>query len=255
MKKIVSMLAIVSMVAMMLVGCGSAQESSASVKTVNAGVLTMGTNAAFPPYEYYDGDAVVGIDAEIAAAVAEKLGLELEIVDMDFSSLIGAVQGGKIDVALAGMTVTDERKENVDFSSTYATGVQVVIVPEGSDIATIDDLDGKIIGVQESTTGHIYCSDDYGEENVIAYTNGATAIQALTQGKVDCVVIDRQPALAFAEANEGLVILDTEYVTEDYAAAMSKENPELQEAFNAALAELIEDGTIQAILDKYIPVE
>mgnify|MGYP003290040557 CR=1 FL=1 len=227
----------------------------ASFTTVDEGVLTMGTNAAFPPYEFYDGETVVGIDAEIAAAVAEKLGLELVIVDMDFSSLIGAVQSGKIDVALAGMTVTDERKENVDFSDSYATGVQVIIVPEGSDIASVDDLDGALIGVQESTTGHIYCSDDFGEDSVVAYTNGATAVQALVSGKVDCVVIDKQPALAFVEANEGLVILETEYVTEDYAAAISKDNPGLKAAFDAALQELIADGTVQAILDKYISAE
>ena len=230
-------------------------EDAAEVTTVTDGILTMGTNATFPPYEYYDGDEIVGIDAEIAAKLAEKLGMELEIVDMDFSSIITAVQSGKIDVGVAGMTVTEERLQNVDFTTSYATGVQVVIVKEDSDIATVDDLDGKLIGVQEGTTGHIYCSDDYGEENVIAYNNGATAVQALQQGKVDCVVIDKQPALSFVEANEGLKILDTEYVVEDYAIAVSKDNTALKDALNAALEEMIADGTVQGILDQYIKAE
>lgn len=249
MKKVLSVVLAMMMACAMLTACG---EKS---MTVTPGKLTMGTNAAFPPYEFYEGEKVVGIDAEIASAVAAELGLELEIVDMDFGSLIGAVQSGKIDVALAGMTVSEERKKNVDFSQTYSTGVQVIIVPEGSDIASVDDLEGHVIGVQESTTGHIYCEDDFGTDNVVAYTNGATAVQALTQGKVDCVVIDKQPAISFVAANEGLSILDTEYVTEDYAAAISKDNPELREKFDEALKKLQDDGTVQAILDKYIKAE
>ncbi len=224
--------------------------------TVADGVLTMGTNAAFPPYEYKDGDQVVGIDADIAQALADKLGLKLEIQDMDFSSLITAIQAGKVDISLAGMTVTEERKQNVDFTDSYATGVQVIIVKDGSDITSVDDLaNDKIIGVQEGTTGHLYCSDDYGEDHVIAYTNGATAVQALLQDKVDCVVIDQQPAEEFVEANAGLKILDTEYVVENYAAAVSKDNPALTAALNKALQELKDDGTIQSILDKYIKAE
>lgn len=223
--------------------------------TVTEGILTMGTNAAFPPYEFYDGENIVGIDAEIAELLAEKLGLTLEIVDMDFATIVTSVQTGGVDIGLAGMTVTEERLENVNFTDSYATGVQVIIVKEDSDIASVDDLDGKLIGVQEGTTGHQYCSDDYGEENVRAYPNGATAVQNLVQGAVDCVVIDKQPALSFVEENEGLKILDTEYVIEDYAAAVSKENTGLLDALNAALAELKADGSIQAILDKYIKAE
>ncbi len=233
-----------------------AAAADGTITTVADGVLTMGTNAAFPPYEYKEGDQIVGIDAEIAEALAEKLGLTLEIQDMDFSSLITAIQAGKIDIALAGMTVTEERKQNVDFTDSYSTGVQVVIVKEDSDITTVDDLaDDKLIGVQEGTTGHSYCSGDYGDDHVIAYTNGATAIQALVQDKVDCVVIDQQPAIEFVAANEGLKILDTEYVVEDYAAAVSKDNPALTAALNQALQELKDDGTIQSILDKYIKAE
>lgn len=225
------------------------------VTTVTEEILTMGTNAAFPPYEYYEGDTVVGIDAEIAQAIAEKLGLTLEIVDMDFNSIITAVQSGKVDVGIAGMTVDPERLENVDFTDSYATGVQVVIVTEDSDIASVDDLEGKLIGTQEGTTGWSYCSEDYGDDMVIPYTNGATAVQALLDGKVDCVVIDQQPALSFVEANEGLKILETEYAVEDYAIAVSKDNTALRDAINTALNELIEDGTVQGILDKYITAE
>lgn len=230
-------------------------ETPAEVKTVTEGVLTMGTNAAFPPYEFYDGDDIVGIDAEIAGLLAEKLGLTLEIVDMDFATIITSVQTGGVDMGLAGMTVTEERLENVNFTDSYATGVQVVIVKEDSDIESVDDLEGKLIGVQEGTTGHTYCAEDYGEENVLAYTNGATAVQNLINGSVDCVVIDQQPALSFVEANEGLKILDTEYVIEDYAAAVAKENTGLLDALNAALEELTADGSIQKILDKYIKAE
>ena len=225
------------------------------VTTVTEGILTMGTNAAFPPYEYYEGDTVVGIDAEIAQAIAEKLGLSLEIVDMDFNSIITAVQSGKVDVGIAGMTVEPDRLENVDFTDSYATGVQVVIVTEDSEIASVDDLEGKLIGTQEGTTGWSYCSEDYGDDMVIPYTNGATAVQALLDGKVDCVVIDQQPALSFVEANEGLKILETEYAVEDYAIAVSKDNTALRDAINTALNELIEDGTVQGILDKYITAE
>ena len=287
-KKIVSVMLCVAMATTVLAGCGSSNTAStdaaaeettedveaeatteeaedaeaaeeatdaAEVTTVEPGVLTMGTNATFPPYEYKDGDDVVGIDAEIAQALADKLGLKVKIVDMDFDSLIASVQSGKIYMSLAGMTVTEERKQNVDFTDSYATGVQVIIVKEDSDIASADDLEGKLIGVQQGTTGHLYCADDFGEENVIPYANGATAVQALLQGKVDCVVIDQEPAKAFVEANAGLKILETAYTTEDYAAAVSKDNPALTAALNSALQELKDDGTIQGILDKYIKAE
>ncbi len=219
-------------------------------------VLTMGTNAAFPPYEMVDeNNNIIGIDAEIAAAVAEKLGMELEIKDMAFDSLITAVSSGSVDVVLAGMTVTEERKEAVNFSDSYATGIQVVIVTEDSAIATIDDLAGKKIGVQSGTTGDIYCAGDYGEDAVARYDNGALAVQALANGQVDCVVIDNEPAKAFVEANEGLKILETEYITEEYAADISKENTELLDKFNTALSELKAEGKIDEIVGKYIKAE
>lgn len=176
----------------------------------DAETLTMGTNAAFPPYEFVENDAVVGIDAAVAGLIADKLGMKLEIADMDFDAIIPAVTSGKIDMGMAGMTVTDERLESVNFSSSYATGVQVIIVPEGSDITSADDIAAKIdagenvqIGCQNATTGFIYASDDFGEDHVQAFPKGADAIAALTSGKIDCVIIDNEPAKAFVAANNG----------------------------------------------------
>ena len=239
-----------------------AADASAEIKVVEAGKLHMATNAAFPPYEMIsDNGGFEGIDVEIATAIAQKLGLELVVDDMEFSSVITSVQGGKSDIAMAGLTVTEERKQNVDFTESYATGVQVIIVPEGSDIKTVDDLaNDKMIGVQDGTTGYIYCSDTvenggYGEDHVTSYPNGAMAIEALKGGKVDAVVIDNEPAKAFVQANEGLKILDTEYIVENYAIGISKDNTGLRDAVNNALKELIADGSVQLIVDKYITAE
>ncbi len=236
---------------------GSTAEAAATeFTTVEDGKLHMATNATFPPYEMVADDGTFeGIDVDIAGKIAEKLGLELVVDDMDFGSIITSVQTGKEDIALAGLTVTDERKQNVDFTDSYATGVQVVIVPENSDIKTIDDLQGKLIGCQESTTGYAYCTDDYGEDMVTAFPSGANAVQALLTGKIDAVVIDKQPAEAYVAQNEGLKILDTEYVAENYAIGVSKDNTALRDAVNNALKELIDDGTVQAILDQYIKAE
>ncbi len=230
-------------------------ESAGTLTTVTDGVLTMSTNAAFPPYEMTDDNGnVIGIDAAIAAAIAEKLGLELEILDMDFDAALLAVQQGKSDMVMAGVTVNEDRLAVMDFSETYANGVQVIITQEGSDV-TIDNLGEKMIGTQRGTTGNIYCTDDYGEEHVIAYDNGITAVQALVNGQIDCVVIDKAPAESFVTANPGLTILDTEYVTEDYAIGFAKGNTALVDAVNGALNELIEDGTVQSIVDTYITAE
>ena len=225
-----------------------------------AETLKMGTNASFPPYEFYDDESgeIVGIDAEVAAAICEKLGYELEIVDMDFDAIIPAVTTGKIDFGMAGMTVTEERMQSVDFTTSYATGIQVVIVKEDSEIVSVDDLFAEganhKIGVQQGTTGDLYCSwdiEDEGLGSVERYKNGTDAVLALTSGKVDCVVIDNEPAKNYIAANEGLKILDTEYAVEDYAIALAKDS-ELTEQINAALEELIADGTVKAIIDKYI---
>ena len=230
-------------------------EGAAQVKTVKEGVLTMATNATFPPYEYYEGNEIIGIDVDIADAIAKKLGLELKIEDMEFNSIIIAVTQGKADIGLAGMTVMEERLDAVNFSDSYATGIQAIIVAKDSDIQGVDDLKGKKIGVQLMTTGDIYATDDFGKENVEAYNKGADAVMALKQGKVDAVIIDNQPALAFVRETEGLKVLDTQYKVEDYAAALSKDNEGLLTAVNGGLAELEQDGTLQSIIEKYIVTE
>ena len=233
----------------------AASAAATELTTVEAGKLTMATNAAFPPYEMTtDAGEFEGIDIETAQAIADKLGLELQIDDMDFDAALLSVQQGKADIVMAGVTVTDERKAVMDFSDNYAPGIQSIIVPEGSDIASPDDLAGKKIGTQRGTTGYIYCSDDFGDENVVAYDDGLTAIQALNNGQVDAVVIDNAPAKEFVAANPGLVILDTSYAEEDYAIGMAK-GSSLEDAVNAVLEELKADGTLQSIVDKYITAE
>lgn len=247
--KIISVGLILSMAGAMA-GCTSKKSM-----TVKKGTLTMATNAYFPPYEYYQGSEIVGIDAEIAEAVAKKLDLELEIVDVEFASIIAGVQSNKYDIGMAGMTVTDERKEAVNFSSTYATGIQAVIVTEDSPIADVDAfLAGEYkVGVQEGTTGDIYMTDDVGEDRVVRFSKGNDAVLALSTGKVDAVVIDNEPAKSFVAANEGLKILPTAYVEEEYAMCINKSNTELLDKINQALKELTDDGTIAAIVEKYIP--
>ena len=246
-------------------GSGSAGSAAgsgdASLTTAVDGVLSMATEATFPPYEYYDGDTIVGIDVEIAQAIADKLGLKLEVTDIAFDSIIPGVQTGKYDIGLAGMTVTDERLEQVNFTDSYATGIQVVIVGPNSSITSVDDLFAEganhIVGVQTSTTGFIYATSDIEEAGlgtVKSFSKTTDAIEALKNGQIDCVILDNQPAKALVAANAdaGLSILDTEYAVEDYAAAVSKDNAALTEAINGALKELIADGTVQTILDKYI---
>ena len=230
--------------------------------TVEEGKLHMSTNAAFPPYEMTtDAGGFEGIDVEVAGAIAEKLGLELVVDDMGFDAALTAVQTGQSDIAMAGITVNEERQQVMDFSDSYATGVQVVIVKEDSPIATVDDLSSaEMIGCQKATTGYIYCSDTpenggYGEDHVTAFDTGALAVMALVNGQVDAVVIDNEPAKSFVAENEGLKILDTEFAVEDYAIGFAKGNTALLDAVNAAMAELKADGTFQSIVDKYITAE
>lgn len=264
MKKSFKILAVV--LALVLVGtvfaaCGKKTEkepesksnTETALKTVTNGKLTMATESTFPPYEYMEGKDIVGIDVEIAQLIAKKLGLELVVVDTEFKSIIPGVQSGKYDMGMAGMTVDAERLKDADFSSSYAKGVQVVIVKDGGAVNSIDDIKGKKIGVQEATTGDIYASDDFGEDAVIRYENGAVAIEALKSGKVDCVIIDKEPAKSFVAANEGLKILDTSYADEDYAICFKKGNTELKTAVDKALVELINEGEVKKIIDKYIP--
>ena len=234
----------------------ASETETAELSTVEPGKLIMSTNAAFPPYEMTtDSGEFEGIDIETAQAIADKLGLELQIDDLDFDAALLAVQQGKSDMVMAGVTVTDERQHVMDFTDSYATGIQSIIVKEDSDIASVDDLAGKKIGTQSGTTGYLYCSDDFGDENVVAYDNGLTAVQMLNNGQVDCVVIDNAPAKEFVAANPGLKLLDTAYVEENYAIGVGKGNTELKDAINTALEELKADGTLQAIVDKYITAE
>ena len=230
-------------------------DNAAADDTTDDGVIVMATNAYFKPYEYYEGDKIIGIDAEIAEAIAEKLGKKLEISDMAFDSIITSVNEGAVDFGMAGMTVTEKRLESVDFTSSYANGIQAIIVKEDSPISTVDDLYGDTtykVGVQLGTTGDTYSTDDFGAENVVQYANGNEAVLALAGGSVDCVIIDNEPAKALVAENEGLKILETSYADEDYAICVKKGNTELLEALNKAIDELTADGTIDEIVAKYI---
>ena len=242
-------------IALTFIACGQTKDEN---------VLILATNANFPPYESVDEEGnYIGIDIEASKLIAEKLGMTLQVENMDFDSIIPSVATGKCDIGMAGLTVTDERKKSVSFSDTYATGVQVVIVKDGSPITTVDDLYAEgvsyKVGVQLSTTGDIYFSDDIDNNNTTCsierFKNGADAVLALSNGQIDCVIIDNEPAKSFVRSNTGLHILDSEYTNEDYAICTSLENTELLEKINAALKELTEDGSLKKIIDKYIPAE
>lgn len=246
-RRIVTVLLVTVLAAGLLCGCAESKSDN---------VLHLATSADFAPYEYYEGNEIVGIDIEIAQAIADYLGMELSVEDMDFNAVVPAVQNGKYDIGMAGLTVDETRKLVVSFTDTYATGVQAVIVPEDSPITSCDDLLNNIgkykIGVQLATTGDILACDEFGMENVEEYVKGADAVLALTSGKIDAVIIDKQPAKAFIAANEGLKLLDTDYTVEDYAIIVSKSNTELLKKINTALSALKADGTIDTIIAKYI---
>ena len=275
MKKKILTIALVGLMAASLAACGKANEtqtsnaasesasdgkaesksdSTAKIKTVEAGKLTLATNAEFPPYEYHDGDKIVGIDMDIADAIAKKLGLEVQIEDIAFDSVILEVTSGKADIGLAGISATDERKQSVDFSDTYTTSKQLIIVKDDSPIKGSKDLEGKTVGVQTGTTGDILASDikDVKPER---YDKGMDAVQALSQGKVDAVIIDSEVAKKFVEETSGLKVLDEAFADENYAIAIKKGNKELLDSVNKALSELKSDGTIDSIIAKYIKAE
>ena len=268
-KTIVKILSVVLVLALGLTALWACGEKEPEVEQKDQ--LIMVTNAAFPPYEYNEGDAFAGIDVEIAGLIADKLGMELVIKDVEFGSIVGGVQSGKFDMGMAGMTVTDERLESVNFSTTDATGIQSVIVPVDSEYTSFEDFytgfdadgnpagvkEGIKIGVQQDTTGDIYSSDvpakwGFGDENVIRYKTGAEAVQALSTGKVTAVIIDNEPAKSFVAATEGLKILDGEYTNEEYAICVAKENTELLDKINGALAELETEGKIDELINQYI---
>ena len=255
MKKVLAILLALAMI-LSFSACGQ-KESADQPETKET--LTMATEGTFPPYEYYDGDQLVGIDVEVASAIAEKVGMDFEVIDIAFDSIIPGVQTGKYDMGMAGMTVTEERLKEVNFTTSYATGIQVLIVPEGSPITTVDDLfvDGahNVIGTQTGTTGFLYATwdiEDAGLGEVKSFQKTTDAVGALKNGQVDCVLLDNEPAKALVAANTGLVILDSEYSVEEYAIAIAKDNAELFDKVNGALEELIADGSLQKIVDKYI---
>lgn len=257
--------AAIAMMGMSLMACGgkktaesaaeSKAEGAASVKTVSSGKLIMATNAEFPPYEYHEGNEIKGIDVEICQAVAEKLGLELQIEDVAFDSIIPEVASGKADLAAAGMTVTEDRKQNMDFSDTYATSIQLILVQENSTIAGKEDLTGKKIGVQQGTTSDLFSTEDFGEDAVVRYSKSMEAVQALTQGKIDAVIVDSQTAKEFVNEVKGIKALDSSYSDEAYAIGVKKGNTELLNAVNAALAELKSEGKLDEIVTKYTKAE
>ena len=255
MKKKILALVISGLMATSLVACGGAKTAetkaanegsgdtaSGEVKTIQSGKLIVATNAEFPPYEYHDGDKIVGIDMEIAEEVAKKLGLD---------SVILEVTSGKADVGIAGISATEERKQSVDFSDTYTTSKQLIIVKDDSTIASGADLEGKTLGVQTGTTGDILVSD-IKDATVERYAKGMDAVQALSQGKIDAVVIDSEVAKKFVEETSGLKTLDEAYAEEEYAIAIKKGNTALLDAVNKALSELKADGTVDSIIAKYI---
>jgi len=264
MKKIVRALVIFLAFTMLLAtasGCRRRDDSGRNGLTIEPGVLIMATNAEFPPYEFWEGGRIVGIDPEIAEEIASRLGLRLRIDDMDFGAILASVTAGRADMAMAGLTITEERMQSVDFSTSYATGVQVIIVRDGSSIRNADDLRAAEahfdIGVQESTTGDLYSTwylADEGLATIHRFRRGADAVQALITGRVDCVIIDNEPARAFVAMNRGLHILETEFAVEDYAIAFARGNP-LRDAVDEVLRQLIAGGTVQRIIDKYITAD
>lgn len=271
---IVSLIVVAALAITVFAACGkkdgtdtsSSSDASSSSDTAAKKTLTLATSADFPPYEFMEGEEYKGIDIEVAGLIAEKLGCELVVSNMQFDSILNAVQAGKADMGMAGLTVTPDRQKSVDFSDSYATGVQVLIVKDGSSITSVDDLydeskglgEGLKVGVQLSTTGDIYISGDVKDGKtkveVKQYEMGAEAVAALSSGKIDAVLIDNEPAKSFVAANEGLKILDGEYTVEDYAIAFAK-NSELKDQVNTALKELIADGSVKKVVDKYISAD
>lgn len=237
------------------VSSGSVAADAAKVKTVSAGKLTMVTNAEFPPYEYHEGNDIKGIDVEICQAVAEKLGLKLEIEDVAFDAIIPEVTSGKADLAAAGMTVTEDRKQNMDFSDTYASAKQLILVKDDSTLTGKDDLKGKKIGVQQGTTSDLMSTEDFGDDAVVRFSKSMEAVQALTQGKIDAVIVDSQTAEQFAKEVPGIKALDASYSDESYAIGVKKGNTELLNAVNGALSELKSEGKLDEIAAKYTKAE
>jgi len=219
-------------------------------------VLVMGTNAEFPPFEFVDGGEIKGIDVDFAKAICKELGYELVIENLDFDTLLNALDSKKVDFVAAGMTVTPDREEQANFTITYYKAKQVLIVKEDSNIQSIEDLVGKRIGVQSGTTGQYIAEDEIegAKDNdlITGYSAGSLAVKAVENGQIDAVIIDNLPAQEFVKKNEGLKIVDGLFEDEEYAMAFNKKDEELLKKFNEAMQKLIDDGTLQEIVDKYM---
>lgn len=251
MKKIVS-IALSLIMIISLVACGSSNTASADGSSGATEKFVVATNAEFPPYEYKEGQEFVGIDVDIVNAIADKLGKELEVLDIAFDAVLPAVVSGKADMAASGITITEDRKQNVDFSIPYTKAVQMVIVTEDSEIKTVDDLAGKKIGVQQGTTGDIYCTDDFGEECMVRYSKIADGVLPLKNGQIDCLVIDDQVAINVVQNNSGIKTLETAYAEEEYAFAIQKGNKELLDQVNEVIKDLETSGKLAEIKAKFI---
>ena len=232
----------------------SAEETEAETA---GGTLTMATNAEFDPWEYHDGDDIIGIDPEVAQAIADKLGMELKIEDMAFDAVIPSVTSGKADIGMAAISVTPERQASVDFTDTYAeSALMLIVAADNEEIAGVDDLSDHIVGVQTGTTGDLKASELVGDDNVDRFNTYFEAVESLKQGKVDAVLIDNAPAKVFLSQNsDSLKQAGEELDKEEYAIAVAKGNEELVESLNSAIAELKEDGKLDEIMNKYIPAE
>lgn len=223
-----------------LSGCGEKKNAK----------LTVATNAEFPPFEYLEGDEMVGADIEMAKALAEKMGREAEITNIDFDAALTGASTGKYDVAIAGITADDERRQNMNFSDDYYQASQAIVVKADSDIKAAADLEGKTVSCQEGTTGEQYLLDN--DYNVQSYKTGPEAVAALVAGKVDAVVIDNAVAKALSEKQDGkTIVLEEPLTKESYAIAIKKGNDELTEEINKVLSELKSDGTLAQIFEKY----
>lgn len=254
MKKHTKALALVLALVMLLCALSAcAKKQSAVEKIKAAGKIVMLTNAAFPPFEYLgDNNKPAGVDVELAQAIADELGVKLEVIDMDFDAIVTAIQSGQGDIGVAGMTNTEERRKSINFSIDYVSTTQMIIVQEGSAIQTADDLVGKTIGVQMGTTGDLFATDMIEGANMMRFKTGPDAGLALQNGQIEAIVIDAMPAAQIAAAGAGLVVLEEPLTEEQYAIAIAKENTDLKEVVDKVLQKLLDDGTIDALIAKHL---
>lgn len=267
MKKLYGILTMLLVFVFAFTGCGSSNNETddtneaATTAAAESGIpdtIIVGTNAEFPPFEYVDDNGDFdGFDIALMQAVCDKLGVKMQVNNMEFKSLLGAMQLNSIDVIAAGMTVTEERQQSVDFTDSYYEAKQVIIVNKDSNVASFSDLDGKSIGVQEGTTGDLFVTPEEDgalvkDATVKRFKKGVDAVMDLKNGGVDAVVIDKNPATEFVSGNDDLKIVEDDAATENYAFAIAKGNTELADAINKAVEELKADGTYDSLVKEYI---